>query len=335
MTGVNVKDVIRRLIVERGAITNREVVERTGTTRQAVHRHLRDLVAAGELAREGSGRAARYRPARDGRWSFRYATAGLEEDRVWSELRARLPALGEVEGEARNILAYAFTEILNNAIDHSGAAAVEVTIERSGRTVGFEIADAGVGAYASVRARLGLATPLEALQELSKGKVTTQPERHSGEGLFFVSKAGSRFALESAGLVWRVDARRRDMAVGTAPARRGTRVRFELDLDRARPLRELFAEYTRDLAFTRTRTYVRLFAIGTSFLSRSEAKRLVSGLDRFQEAVLDFEGVEIVGQGFADEVFRVWGTAHPKTALVPVNMVEPVAFMVGRAQRAV
>jgi hypothetical protein len=77
---------------------------------------------------------------------------------------------------------------------------------------------------------------------------------------------------------------------------------------------------------------VRLSAIGVTFVSRSEARRLVHGLDRFREVVLDFDRVESVGQGFADEVFRVFARAHPRTRLVPTNMGEAVAFMVGRAR---
>ena len=66
-------------------------------------------------------------------------------------------------------------------------------------------------------------------------------------------------------------------------------------------------------------------------MSRSQARRLVSGLERFREVVLDFRGVELVGQGFADEVFRVWARQHPEVALIPTAMNEAVAFMVERA----
>ena len=68
-------------------------------------------------------------------------------------------------------------------------------------------------------------------------------------------------------------------------------------------------------------------------MSRSEAGRLVSGLERFREVVIDFGGVELVGQGFADEVFRVWAKDHPDVALIPTAMSEVVAFMVERAIR--
>ncbi len=36
--------------------------------------------------------------------------------------------------------------------------------------------------------------------------------------------------------------------------------------------------------------------------------------ERFQTVVLDFTGVEEIGQDFADEVFRVFQRAHPATA---------------------
>lgn len=60
---------------------------------------------------------------------------------------------------------------------------------------------------------------------------------------------------------------------------------------------------------------------------------MLHGLDRFREVVLDFEGVEAIGQGFADEVFRVWPAAHPETRLVPERMNATVAFMARRAMR--
>ncbi|MDX2342804.1 MAG: STAS-like domain-containing protein [Acidimicrobiia bacterium] len=84
---------------------------------------------------------------------------------------------------------------------------------------------------------------------------------------------------------------------------------------------------------SKTRTVVRLFAIGTEFVSRSQAKRLVNGLEKFREVVLDFKGVDLVGQGFADEVFRVWAREHPDVKLIPTDMNDAAAFMVERAIR--
>jgi hypothetical protein len=48
--------------------------------------------------------------------------------------------------------------------------------------------------------------------------------------------------------------------------------------------------------------------------------------------VLDFSGVDEIGQGFADEIFRVWARAHPDITLEAVAMSVPVAFLVKRAR---
>ena len=103
--------------------------------------------------------------------------------------------------------------------------------------------------------------------------------------------------------------------------------------DKPDRLVDIFAPYTHDFAFDTTRAVVKLFQYGQSFVSRSEAKRLTQGLERFRQVILDFTGVTLVGQGFADEVFRVWARAHPDITLHAENMIPPVAFMVDRARR--
>ncbi|MDQ0577489.1 STAS-like domain-containing protein [Agromyces albus] len=75
---------------------------------------------------------------------------------------------------------------------------------------------------------------------------------------------------------------------------------------------------------------IKLFELGTEFVSRSEAKRLAVGLEKFTEVELDFQGVDLVGQGFVDELFRVWAADHPDTRLIPVRTDSAVEFMIRR-----
>lgn len=321
-------DKIRALSRERGELRNRDVADALGISRQAAYKRLRAMVERGELVREGAGRGVRYLPTAA---RARYPTEGLAEEQVWEDLEQRAPALARLEGNARNVFNYALTELVNNAIDHSGADAVEVEVREEGAEVILEVIDRGVGTFVHLRDELGLASELDALQELSKGKTTTMPERHTGERIFFTSKAADRFELRSGALGWIVDNRLGDMAVEqlSEPVR-GTHVLFAAVPETVRDLTALFEEYTDDYELSKTRTVVKLFAIGVRFISRSEAKRLVRGLDGFRQVVLDFQGVTAVGQGFADEVFRVWAKEHPETELVPVNMIGPVEYMVRR-----
>jgi hypothetical protein len=194
------------------------------------------------------------------------------------------------------------------------------------------VQDDGVGIFRKITRALDLPDERLALLELSKGKLTTDPARHSGEGIFFTSKAVDLFMLESAGLRWTVDNVRRDQAVGESVVTSGTVVRWQVDPATDRRLEDVFAAYTagEDLAFDTSRAVVRLFEHGSRFVSRSEARRLAHRLEEFEQVIIDFAGVTEVGQGFVDQLFRVWAGRHPGTVLRPVNMAPAVEFMVQR-----
>jgi len=180
----------------------------------------------------------------------------------------------------------------------------------------------------------GFPSPHDAIVQLEKGKLTTDPAQHSGDGIFFSSKAVSAFRLESQGVAWIVDNLTPDTAIGPSDVRRGTRVTLTVTEGRIRPLRDVFGSYAdpKSLGFVRTRTTVKLSGLGTGLISRSEARRALQRLTEFTHVTLDFSGVEVVGQGFCDEVFRVFARRHPEIALEPVGMNDAVAFIVARAR---
>ena len=287
------------------------------------------MVETGELLRVGAGRGSRY--VRNADLERRYALEGLQEDHVWREVSAALPAIGGAERNVRSILTYAFTEMLNNAIDHSQGEEARV-MAWTRDPFAFEVHDDGVGVYRHLRERLGLEDDLAALQQLAKGRETTAPERHTGEGIFFTSRAVDRFELDANRLRWIVDTSRQDHAIGEAPDHPGTRVRWEVDPATPRTLEEVFTPFVDadSLRFERTVVPLRLFETEDRFVSRAEAKRLGRDLERFREAVLDFSGIDEVGQGFVDEMFRVWARDHPQTRLVPINMSPVVERIVRR-----
>jgi anti-sigma regulatory factor (Ser/Thr protein kinase)/predicted DNA-binding transcriptional regulator AlpA len=262
-------------------------------------------------------------------WSHELTLLGLSESIVWRQVKDDLQL--DADSPAGAIIGYAFTEMLNNAIDHSGSETVTITWWTDPDQWSFEIRDYGVGAYPKLREGLHLASDFEAVQELSKGKRTTDPSRHTGEGIFFTSKAVDIFRLTSSGVRWTVDNLRHDVALGVAREFSGTSVTCQIDPHADRNLTDTFRQFTRDFAFTKTRPVVKLFEIGTDFVSRSEARRLLDGLDvDFETIEVDFTGVSDVGQGFVDELLRVWPSAHPGKVVIPSNMNPAVDFMIQR-----
>ena len=262
-------------------------------------------------------------------WRKTLALPGLQEDKVWKEIREDLSL--DMKAGAADIIPMAFNEMLNNAIEHSEGSNVDLTFSVTPEMWSFTIVDDGCGVFSKIQKGFGLSSPFESLGELSKGKQTTSPQAHSGEGIFFTSKAVDYFELTANGIAWVVDNIVEDFTATESKINRGTIVECRLNTNTDKKYEDVFKLFTDDFKFNRTEPVVKLFETGLSFLSRSEARRLMRGLEKFDLITLDFEKVGSVGQGFVDEIFRVWATDHPTTQITSINMAPAVAFMLRRA----
>jgi len=259
---------------------------------------------------------------------WRLSLEGLQEDLVWRTIRSDLQL--DLSLAANDIAPYVFLEMLNNAIDHSRGTEVEIVATVTDETWAFSIHDNGIGVFKNIRDHFLLNTDIESIAELSKGKQTTDPSRHTGEGIFFSSKLADNFTLASNGLLWQVNSVVDDQAIGMSDVVTGTQVSFSVATNTEKRAELVFKQFTRDGRFAVTNPRIHLFEIATEFLSRSEAKRLMTGLERFDAVELDFKGVEKVGQAFVDEVFRVWQFDHQNVQISWHNANPAVRFMIER-----
>ncbi len=325
---------LRALLADGRRITTGTVAKHAGVSAPTAYNALTAMVEAGTLEHVGAGRGAHFRVVQPSLIAFTEPREGLSEDDVWSRVSDNT-AIKRLRSNVRDILHHAFTEMVNNAIDHSMGSSVSVAFFRTDQNVSFEVVDDGIGIFENVKAKFALKTPFEAIGELQKGKVTSQPQLHSGEGIFFTSKMADRMTIESHRTGWIIDNTQPDnmAVVQVTPRISGTRVRFELSMASSRTTVGTFEPFTDDNhAWTKTRTVIHLFREGNQIVSRSEAKRLLVGLEKFREVELDFRGIDGIGQGFADEVFRVWALANPETKLIPTNANGPVSFMIAHAR---
>jgi len=338
---MTLKETILRVAAKRRQFTTADVIAAVDreVSRQYVSVSINRLVKEGALVRAGATRGARYAlpkhaPALHNTIKWRLHNRSLTEDDVLETLQRRAPFLAGLRENVANMFKYGFLEMLNNAIEHSRSKAIELAVSKDRRRVEFTVNDFGVGAFRNVMKQRGLASELEAIQDVLKGKTTTQPNRHSGEGIFFTSKVADVFILESFGLRLRVDNIVQDYFIEEIkPVKRGTKVTFQITEDSRRLLSDVFKRYQADPTepgFDKSEIKVKLYALGTVYLSRSQARRLLAGLEKFHSVILDFAQVRTIGQGFADEIFRVFRSHHPETQIGAVNMSETVRFMVER-----
>jgi anti-sigma regulatory factor (Ser/Thr protein kinase) len=317
-----------------------ELAARTGVGRRTARRTLARLVELQWLVREGSTRRPAWRPGVLRQVVQRYTLDGLAEDLPWALDFAPNLALSP---NLRRLVQHTFTELLNNAIDHSGGTQVAVSIRQTASHVQMLVSDNGVGLFERISQTFAIATPALAMLEISKGKLTSQPDRHTGEGLFFASRLADVFDLHANDSAfqrraWDERGWRAQNGLRHRPA--GTSVYAAFALDTQRTLDDVRRAYsvaegdTFGAAFERTSVPLRLIATPDEGLeSRAQARRVGSRLGAFRRAEIDFGGVPSVGHAFADELFRVLAPQRPGVELVPVNMNAGVAAVVTSVQR--
>ncbi len=323
------------LIAADGHRVGTRLAQAAGVSRQVASGYLLALTRDGLIEAEGTTRARVYRLETLAEAERAYPRAGLDEDAVWRELVA--PAVAQIPQNVRDIWHYATTEIINNAIDHSGASRVEVVVRRNALFTDVQVADGGEGIFLKIQRALGLHDPHEALLELAKGKLTTAPKDHSGEGIFFTSRVVDEFDIVSGRLHFTHGERRPDRIVERPADAPGTEVFMRLANDSPRTIKSVFDRYSdpEDYTFDRTVVPIRMAQHeGEKLVSRSQAKRVAHRFERFRHVVLDFAGVEEIGQAFADELFRVFVAAHPQIQVIPVNTAPAVDQMIRRVVTA-
>lgn len=332
---------IRRFILEHvekhAADISKVTAEHFGVTRQAVNKHLQRLHAEGALAETGKTRNRSYVLSPLVEWRHSYdITPELAEDLAW---RADIAGvLGQQPENVVDIWHYGFTEMFNNAKDHSRGAAITVLVRKTATTTEMVLIDDGMGIFKKIQSALNLLDERHAVFELAKGKLTTDPKGHTGEGIFFTSRLFDSFDILSGDVYFSHEfGTAEDWIMESTKPGQGTAVWLKLNNHTSRTSRKIFDQYAsgEDYGFTKTVVPVRLAQYGNDkLISRSQAKGVVARVEVFKTVVFDFLDVPSIGQAFADEIFRVFAHEHPEISLLVVRANSEVKRMIKRAKSA-
>ena len=307
-----------------------------GISRPAVLGHINKLIREGLLEAEGTTRARRYKLKLLANDAFSFAlSTDTEEDKVWRHLVR--PLLSGIPENVMRICEYGMNEMINNAVDHSEGTEARIRVKQSAADVSFLLQDNGIGIFKKIQRDLRLSEPRQAILELSKGKLTTDPSRHTGEGIFFVSRMFDRFVIFSDGLFYSPNELGDPDILRFRESDGGTGVDMGISTRSKRTTREVFSIYTSeeddDFAFSRTDVPVSLARFsGEHLVSRSQARRLLDRLHDFEHIRLDFSGVDSIGQAFADEVFRVYVRNNPDSEISAMNTNADIDRMIRRVR---
>lgn len=311
-----------------------KAVDDCGVSRTTIYRYLSQLEEDGLIEQNGQD-SFRYKLKSEKR-CFQYLTAEkLDEDVIFRN--DIMPLIKDLPKNIFDIWNYGFTEMMNNAIEHANAEHIDCLFERDHLKTMIYISDNGVGIFQNIidyaRKTNGEEISVEdAIIQLTAGKFTTNREKHSGEGIFFTSRAFDQYFIFSAGHIFSHTNFSESLLMsvkGPLNDAAGTRVYMELSNTSRRDLtNDVFNRYSDESGLLKTQIPIaQIFPDGYP-MSRSEARRLAASLTRFKEAELDFKGVENIGQAFAHELFIVFRNSHPALALWPTNCNAPVKDMI-------
>jgi anti-sigma regulatory factor (Ser/Thr protein kinase) len=299
-----------------------------GLDRRTALNALNELAALGWLVAERRGRRKHFAPGTLREVVRRYALDGLSDDSPWT--RDFAPCL-DLPAPVLALTQHVFTELLNNAIDHSGGTQVVVSLRQTATQAQLLVSDNGCGIFDRIGRCFAIDDPALVLLELTKGRLTTDPQRHTGRGLFYTLRAADVLDLRANVSAWQhrhwEGSRWR---AGRALGRQGTSVYVAIALDTARRLDEVLRSASVDgpgYGLERTVVPLRLLAESSGLVSRSQARRVAARLADFRAVTLDFEGVTDVGHSFADELLRVFPAGQPDVEITAVHMTSGVAAM--------
>lgn len=332
---IEIRDFILHMCRNKAKNVAAETARHFEISKQAAGRHLQSLEAGGiiQSSGRGNGKVSWLAPLDAKLWKF--PLVGLREDIVWREKLAGL--ISDLPENVLDMWHYGVTEMVNNAIDHSEGKELTISYDRTALDIEITVMDDGEGIFHRIQRLGSLYDPREAILELAKGKFTTDPVNHSGEGIFFSSRAFDSFVIISRNLLFSHKAEEDDWLIDNDRDYPGTMVILRLDNDSTRTLESVYAQFSPPDEFTFSKTIVPVRLArheGEKLVSRSQAKRLVSRFEKFKTVVLDFAGVEQIGQGFADEIFRVFASSHEEVELIPIHASVEVQQMIVRATSA-
>lgn len=259
-----------------------------------------------------------------------------DESRICEE--AMFPYIDSLPLNIVGLWKHICTEMVNNVLEHSNANNLDIQVIRDYLNTTILIKDDGVGIFNKIKDHFGYTSLDDAIEELFKGKLTTASDRHSGEGIFFSSRMADVFAAISSGKQYLYSNLDSPITELTAHVDKGTIIFARISNNCNRDTNSVFKEYEEidennnaELdapASGYSKTTIPMKYLFDQFpVSRSQAKRLSRRLEIFSEVKIDFKGIDSIGQGFADELFRVYQNSHPDVKIIPINCNENVERM--------
>ena len=329
-----VKNYILRLIKNERKDYVKSTIDTFGISKSSVYNYIKQMEADGLIEKKDNSyviKTASYH-------YFLKNDGTLGEDRVYDQFVSQHI---KFKKNVNSIWNYAFTEMMNNAIEHSEAENISIAIYQNCLETQILIIDDGIGIFKNIQrfmkeSKNETISLKECVSLLFAGKFTTAKEYHTGEGIFFTSHIMDEFIIYSDDNFFTRNNFTSSQIEDTnlhnlMRMENGTVVKMVLSNYTKKVLSEVFNTFAPiDEGFIKTTIPIaHMFSDGNP-VSRSEARRLIECISLFNDIDLDFSGVEEIGQGFTHELFVLGKQKYPHIKLKTINTSRAVEDMIKR-----
>lgn len=329
-----VKNYILRLIKNKRKDCIKTTVEAFNISKSSVYNYIKQMEADGLIEKRDKEYVIKTTS-----YHYLFKNDGtLGEDRIYNGFISQHI---NFKRNVNSIWNYAFTEMMNNAIEHSEAENISVSIYQNCLETKILIKDDGIGIFKNIQrfmkeSKNETLSIGECVSLLFAGKFTTAKQYHTGEGIFFTSHIMDEFIIYSDDNFFTRNnfssARVEDRELHSLlKMESGTAVTMTLGNNSKKVLSEVFNTFAPvEEGFIKTSIPIAHMFPGGNPVSRSEARRLLECITLFNDIDLDFSGVEEIGQGFTHELFVLGKQKYPHINLKTVNTCRAVEDMIKR-----
>ena len=217
--------------------------------------------------------------------------------------------------------------LLLNCWRHSEGRQASCQVSRVDDSIVITVQDDGLGIFERVMQEYRCLSKVEAIGELLKGArvFTSSPSAGLARLVWSVDFA----TIEANQLRLSLMGRSRDWAISEGRSvRPGTSIALEIREDLLDGLERSIQSIVPPLG--RVFLPVAAFQQKASgrILDRRDAKRLLRGVARHPELIVDFRFVETVAHSFVEYLFVDFRAMHPQSSLVPINLNSSIRSMI-------
>ncbi len=310
-------------------------INQFGISRQAVLKHMNQLIDDNKVKASGKTRDRRYKLIPQVNFN---KTIPIKSDYTSYE-GIQKNILIHLESLSKNlfqICEYSIEALVSNIVDHANASSIYVKLFLTYSDLHIVISDNGSGLFENIKSKLDLSSTQLAALEIAKGPITTDPLHQSGDGLNTIFHLFDRIKVDSSGFGLCYTNKNNQWKIDYSKQKQGTRIHLQINPNSSRTCDKIFQKlFNEEKQAFRIPISLLKDPSKNSLNSKLNAKSIFWNINYLEEIQFDFYHIDLIGPAFADELVRQSRSINRDAVIDWVNYNITVDLLMKRALKRI